>query len=103
MNLKAEVDQILQKRKALHDEDPAVYVYWEKLADVLGRDEEATIKFLNSANADEVDWISEVFEEIALKLNSPQFVATLEKLQIKFPGLDLQWQIVVAKRCTDSG
>ena len=87
----------IEQRKKLHINDPAVETYWEKLADILGQNEDDTIDFLDSCDEETVGWISEVFEDVSERLNSSRYIKCLERLDVKFPNLKLESFIDNAK------
>lgn len=70
---------------------------WEELSDVLSEDEQVTIDFLENCTEEQLYWISEVFEEISMKLQSKKFIDCIKKLEKKFPQLDLAHDIEVAE------
>lgn len=59
--------------------------------------EEFTIKFLNEADVETVDWISEVFEDISERLKSAKYIDCLEGLSKKYPHKLLRPAINAAK------
>ena len=95
--IKLEVSNIIAERKKLHVNDPSVENYWNKLTDVLIRDENTTIQFLDNSDSDTVMWISEVFEDVSEQLNSMEFIKCLEGLNNKYPKLNLEPFINEAK------
>ena len=44
-----------------------------------------------------INWISEIFEDISEQLQSDRFIECIEQLSIKFPELDLEQDILYAK------
>jgi hypothetical protein len=57
-----------------------------KLIEVLSEDIDGTIQFLlTDCTEKEFIWISEVFEEIAEKTQSPEFISTLYQVADKYP------------------
>ena len=58
---------------------------WLKLVEILSEDIDGTIEYLRSdCTADEFIWISEIFEEIAEKTKSREFISTLYHLAEKY-------------------
>ena len=95
--MRGEIREIINNRKKLHPNDPKVEEYWEELTEVLVRDESETIDFLNECSEEDISWISEVFEDISEQLNSIVFIKALEKIEKKYPNLDLHDFIEDAK------
>jgi len=78
---------LMKTRKAIHPEDSYGYDrLWEKETNLLSKDINATIVFLdNECTAEEFSWISEVFEDIADKTRSSDFINCLYRVAKKFP------------------
>ena len=51
----------------------------------------------NSCCKENVDWISEIFEDISEQLQSSRFIECIEQLAIKYPDLNLEQDILYAK------
>ncbi|WBW96076.1 hypothetical protein [Oceanirhabdus sp. W0125-5] len=94
---KKQIRSVLEKRKAVHVEDPCVYKYWDELTRLLSMDAKKTIKFLNECSEDDIGWISEVFEDVAYKLQSNQFIECLDFLYTKYPNIPMEDSIKTAK------
>ena len=59
---------------------------WENLSDYLSEDIASSIAYLETeATPDEIYWISEVFEDIAAKTHSQEFIAALHRIHDKMP------------------
>lgn len=95
--LAEQVSSILSKRKTLHPNDPTVEQYWQELTVLLSKDENATIALLDQSTADDISWLSEVFEDVSEQLQSKSFIHCIEKLSSKFPELELDEFIEEAK------
>lgn len=95
--LREEAKKIITERSALSVNDLRIPVYWEKLTELLARDEKATLNYLNFCNEDEMLWISEVFEDVALQLKSKEYIECLKKIDIKYPNLKLTRHIKIAE------
>lgn len=74
------VRKVISKRIEIQPDDPKIYSFWEELKDILTVSQYETIIFLNKCTADEIYWISEVFEDISLVFNSKEFINCLEEL-----------------------
>ncbi|KPC72485.1 hypothetical protein ADL26_14080 [Thermoactinomyces vulgaris] len=95
--LEKQVRQIIKIRSTLHPNDPSVYMYWDKLTELLSMNELQTIKLLETCSEEEIEWISEVFEDVAYKLQSEAYIKCLERLDQKYPNLNLTELIMEAK------
>ena len=59
---------------------------WENLANFLSEDIVSSIEFLeNQATVDEICWVSEVFDDIAAKTQSKDFIEALHRIHDKLP------------------
>ena len=96
--MEKEINKIIEKINMLHPEDPKIYNLWEVLTNILIKDENTTIDFLNSCEDKEtIDNLSSVFADVSIVLQSSQFINCIEKLEIKFPDLLLKHMIQAAK------
>ena len=93
-DLDARFRRYLLERKAIHLNDSTrIYVKWNELIEMLAEKEFETIKLIKSATKDEIDYISEVMEEVSAKLNSNQYISTLKEISDKYPESDLKYII----------
>ncbi|MEE1306021.1 MAG: hypothetical protein U0K68_12900 [Agathobacter sp.] len=92
-----EVEKIIKERVEMHPDDPRIMEKWNELTHIFVRDEEDTIAYLNNCNKENINWISEIFEDISEQLQSDRFIECIEQLSIKFPELDLEQDILYAK------
>ena len=88
---------LLDVRRQMHPNDPAIARQWEAMAVLLGRDGEATIEFLNACSETEIYWLSEVFDDVSAALQSTAYIACLDQLTLKFPALNLSVDIEAAR------
>jgi len=91
------VEKIIEERRKMHPDDPHVVEKWSELTQIFIQDEESTIAYLNSCCKENIDWISEVFEDISEQLHSSGFIECIEQLAMKYPDLDLEQDILYAK------
>lgn len=91
------IESLINERKMLLPDDPRIGEIWEELTQIFSQDEKLTIEYLNNCPESQLEWISEVFEDISENLQSEYFIDTLEKLQNKFTDLDLEVDISYAK------
>lgn len=92
-----EIEKIIEERKKMHPDDPRVVEKWNELTLVFIQNEESTIAYLNSCCKENINWISEIFEDISEQLQSSRFIECIEKLAIKYPDLNLEQDILHAK------
>ena len=60
--------------------------YWENLAEFLSKDIASTIAFLeNECTPEEISWTGEVFDDVAAKTKSKEFVEALHRIRSKMP------------------
>ena len=52
---------------------------------------------LGGCSKENLYWISEIFEDISEYFNSDKFIDCIEKLAVKYPELDLEYDIKFAK------
>lgn len=86
---KIEVEKLLEERKGFHVNDLRINEYWERISDFMATDEDNTIRFLNECEKDTANWMSEVFEDISERLKSENIIIAFDKLDKKFPDLNL--------------
>ena len=89
-----EIDKIIEERKKMHPDDPRVLEKWNELTQIFIQNEESTIAYLNSCCKENIDWISEIFEDISEQLQSPRFIKCIEEIAIKYPDLNLEQDTV---------
>ena len=79
--IKEEIDEIVSQRIKLHIEDDfGTQKCWDREIEILTRDISETIKFIeNDCSDDTFCWIGEVFEDIAEKTQSSEFIETIKK------------------------
>lgn len=85
----------------MHPDDPCVVDKWNELTQIFIQNEESTIAYLNSCCKENIDWISEIFEDISEQLQSSRFIECIEKLAIKYLDLNLEQDILYAKEALE--
>lgn len=77
---KLKLKEIISKRKNLHpNDDYATYDCWTQETDILSEDIQETIYFIeNECTDEEFYWMSEVFEDIAYKTQSTEFISCIK-------------------------
>ncbi|RYU93986.1 hypothetical protein [Emticicia agri] len=90
MKIIEEIEPIIAKIESLHLNDLKVYEYWDQLIEILGRDEEETIRFFKEIrNENIISHLCGQFPEISGKLQSDRLIVTLEELDKRFPHLKI--------------
>lgn len=103
MDIENKMKAILNKRKKLNlNDDYGIRCSWDKLVQVLGENEGNTLKYLDNCSAEDLYWISEVFEDIAEILQSKELINCLRKLDEKFPELEMTNDIDIAESYIES-
>jgi len=98
MNLLSEVKALVKQVNDLHPEDPKVYEYWDKLTELLSKDENSTISLLSGLDdGDIVEDLSSVFDDISRNLQSREFILCIQTLDKRFPNLMLEHMVQAAK------
>ena len=82
-----EIRAAIKERAATDDEWAyGVQKCWNKEIEILSRNMEGTIRFLESdCTADEFSWLSEIFDDVAEKTQSRAFVDCLYRVAKKYP------------------
>ncbi|ASS72390.1 hypothetical protein [Bacillus atrophaeus] len=90
MNLEDKMKFILNKRKKLNlNDDYGIQKSWEEIIEVLSKNEENTLSYLENCNKEDLYWINEVFEDLAESLHSKELINCLRKLDEKYPDLEM--------------
>lgn len=98
MDIENKMRAILNKRKKLNlNDDYGIQSSWDEIVQVLGENEGNTLKYLENCNAEDLYWISEVFEDIAEIIKSKELINCLRKLDEKFPELEMTNDINIAE------
>ncbi len=85
------VNAAIERRKQVEAQNEVkVHHSWHELLSI---DENETIKYMLNCSAEQVYWLSEVFEDISERLQSNSFIQCLHDIQKKFPELDLKYNI----------
>ena len=93
-----ELNDWLSKRKKANENDSySIYECWDNIAKILSQNENDTILYLNHCKKEDLYYISEIFEEIAFNFKSQKIISTFEELNQKYPELDMQADIAIAK------
>ena len=96
--MEEKIREVIEKRRKLDINDGiGIQKCWEDITDILSDNEANTIVYLDNCSKDDLYWISEVFEDISIKLQSNEFIECLRRLDIKFPELDMTKDIDLAE------
>ncbi len=88
--------EIIQKRAEINSECyTEIEKIWDKMILLFSNNIEKTILFIKTdCTADEFAWLSEIFEEIAERTKSREFVDCLYETAKKFPKETEQYNII---------
>lgn len=96
-----EIERIIEERKRIHPDDPHVVEKWNELTQIFIQNEESTIAYLSCCSKEDINWISEVFEDISEQLQSSKFIECIEELADKYPDLNLEQDIKFARKALE--
>lgn len=97
--IKKVMDQIIAERKKKHVEDHyGIQECWDKMIDILSRDVYESIAYLEKCSETEIYYISEIFEDVSVNLQSKDYIKCLRKLDKKFPDLHMTEDIDIAEK-----
>ncbi|CAL8895795.1 hypothetical protein ACQKEX_16760 [Bacillus pumilus] len=89
---------VLDKRKKLDlNDDYGIQKSWDEIIEILGKNEERTLEYLDRCSKEDLYWISEVFEDISEVLQSKELIKCLRKLDEKYPELEMTQDIDLAE------
>lgn len=88
--------EIIQKRSEINSEwYTEIEKIWDKMIAVFSKNIEKTILFIKTeCTGDEFVWLSEIFEEIAERTQSMEFIDCLYETTKKFPNETEKYNIV---------
>ena len=91
-----ELRAVLKQRSETVDEwYDGVKQCWDKEVEILARNLNDTINFLdNECTADELSWISEVFDDLVKVTQSRELIACLYRVAAKYPEEDKKYYVV---------
>lgn len=92
------VSEILQYRKwtVEHNVD-APNEWWEDLPVIFSKDIEETIKYFKNFKEEDINILTELFEDIAAKSQNKEFIKFIVKLEKEYPNIDMKQDIQWAK------
>lgn len=82
--------ELIRERDVLHPlDDIGAGKIHEKMLYYCGNNEKDIIEFLSSLNLNDLEWMSEIFEDISIRLNkSKTFKKALEEITSKYPDVN---------------
>jgi hypothetical protein len=81
-----------------HGASPNLDEYWDEIVAMLSENIEETRKFLNNeCNEYQIEYMAGYYEDIAYNFQSHEFINILERLQNKYPNIDIKQDIQWAK------
>ena len=86
----------LKEYKNIED-DYGIQNCWNKMIDILSKDINETVAYLENCSEEDIYFISEVFEDVSEQLQSKEYIECLRKLDDKFPNLDMTKDIDLAE------
>lgn len=96
------VSEILQYRKwtVEHNVD-APTEWWDELPIIFSEDIKETMKYFEASKEEDIDILTELFEDISVKSQSKKFISFIENLQKKYPNIDMKQDIQWAKEAIE--
>ena len=92
------MDDIISERKSKNIEDDyGIQNCCNKMIDILSKDINETVAYLENCSEEDIYFISEVFEDVSEQLQSKEYIECLRKLDDKFPNLDMTKDIDLAE------
>lgn len=90
------IRQAIKQRSNVCDEDYImVEKAWQDMIDACTSDVDGTIAFVdNQCTADELSWLSEVYDELIEQTQSPQLVVSLLNAIIRNPEEDKRYSLM---------
>ena len=79
------------------EDDYGIQNCWNKMIDILSKDINETVAYLENCSEEDIYFISEVFEDVSEQLQSKEYIECLRKLDDKFPNLDMTKDINLAE------
>lgn len=98
---RTKIKELIKEREMLHPDDPRTEDYWNKLIKELIASEDDTIEFINNCTEHDIYWLSEIFEDISEIFQSQRFIEALKSVQVKYPNLDLETDIIFAEKALE--
>ena len=84
------MDNIISERKSKNIEDDyGIQNCWNKMIDILSKDINETVAYLENCSEKDIYFISEIFEDVSEMLQSKEYIECLRKLDDKFPDLHM--------------
>ncbi|SHL49181.1 hypothetical protein [Fibrobacter sp. UWEL] len=90
------IQEFLEERKQIPENwDDGNQIYWDKFSNYLVTDIQSAIKVLETeCTPEDISWICEVFDDVARKSQSKEFIAAIHRIHDKMPD-DVQKNIEI--------
>lgn len=101
-----QMKQLIEARKKVSpQDDEGTKEYWDKEIEVLEQSLDWTIDYLKNASEDEIDWSTEVWDDISEFYSSKKLVDTFKYCREKHPKIrkDLDMAVYYAEEMTKIG
>ncbi|MCT4686074.1 hypothetical protein [Vallitalea sp.] len=76
---------------------PSLDDYFDEIVDILSRNIDETMDYLDNCKKQELEWISPYFEDMAYNFQSKDFIMFLEELEKKHQDIDMKIDIESAR------
>ena len=81
------LDDIISERKSKNIEDDyGIQNCWNKMIDILSKDINETVAYLENCSEEDIYYITEVYEDVSEQLLSKEYIEILRKYYYKFPN-----------------
>lgn len=91
--------KVVQERKEKDiQDDYGIQKCWNKMIEILSRNVQDTIEYLENCSEEDLFYISEIFEDVSERLKSKEYIICLRKLDKKFPQLNMSSDIDLAEK-----
>ena len=96
--IKDKMDEIIAERRDKYIQDGyGIEKCWNGMVDLLSKNIQETIMYLEDCSKEDLYYVSEVFEDVAEKLQSKDYIECLRQLDKKFPELEMTKDIDLAE------
>ena len=94
--------EILQYRKwTIERNVDAPTEWWEELTVIFSKNIKETIKYFDNCKEEDIAILIELFEDIAMKSQSKDFIKFIEKLEKQYPNIDMEQEIAWSKNAIE--
>ena len=93
--------KVLHQRMKMHFNDPKISEKWDEMVHLIGGCFTDVETAFDSLNEEEMEYASEIFEDLSTRLQSKQLLSYFKKLQIKYPHINMQSDLDYAKKALE--